>query len=231
MFSMAGLRQVIAMGIALVGFLLLTKKKDILFFVCIWVASLFHGTALIFIVTYPFVRYQIPFNKQIMVFYAVAIGVMLLAGSGVMRPIIDYIGARDERYISYGESLYGSTYTYFLQQLILFVPSIIILKHRLKEPTVAMFANIAAVALVAVSVSPIIAEMFRLSMYFSWAAMILFSMAITEVQKTKSNIPAFFMIFFLLYMIFINKTLLADYYFWFEDTSDYIYDRFDIRIS
>ncbi|MDE7136023.1 MAG: EpsG family protein [Muribaculaceae bacterium] len=231
MFSMAGLRQVVAMGIALIGFLLLMKKKDIWFFVLVWIASLFHGTALIFVLIYPYVRFKIPFKKVMLITYAALVVVLLVTGSGVMRPIVDYIGIQDERYVSYGENLRGSTYTYFLQQLILFVPSIIILKKRLKEPRVALFTNIAAIALVLVACSPIIAEMFRVAMYFSWGSIILFSIAMAEVLKTKPNVPAFFMISLLLYLIFINRTLLTEYYFWFEDTSDYILERYDTSFS
>lgn len=145
---------------------------------------------------------------------------MLIMGETVLTQIIGYIGENDTRYISYGENLKGSNYTYMIQQALLILPSLYFLRNRFNETLVALFLHFSMVAFIFVSMSPVIAEMFRLSMYFSWADMIVFPMAMYEASRHKSLLPLIFMIFFVVYMIFINGTVMNQYYFWFEDATN-----------
>lgn len=68
--------------------------------------------------------------------------------------------------------------------------------------------------------SPVIAEMFRLSMYFSWADVILFSMAMSKIKTPFYKFSYIFLIS--LYLIFINGTLQEEYFFYFQDTTAFI---------
>jgi hypothetical protein len=226
MFVMAGLRQTVAFGLIYIGFMCLMDGKRLQFFISIAVAYLFHGTALIFLIAYPIVVCKLKFSKFSILYYLIAIIVSLVAGVTVLTYVIDFIGQSDDRFLGYGENLYGSNYTYLIQQVLLVIPALYFLRHRYNERTVAVFAHLSMIALVAISLSPVIAEMFRVSMYFSWALMILFPMAINEASKSMSGITSIVVVLMLLYLILINGSLLNEYYFWFEDTSSYIRKTF-----
>lgn len=226
LFTMAGLRQTVAIGLVLYGFISLMEGKWIRFLISLTIAYLFHGTSFIFAIVYPIIRYKITFNYKILLIYFIGTVIFIIAGQSVLGSVIDIISETDERYSGYAEEMSGSTFTYFFQQLLLVAPSLYYLKNRLRETNVAIFANISMLGLMLVSLSPTIAEMFRLSMYFSWANLILFPMAMFEAKKTGSNIQLILMSFFFVYLIFINKTLTNPYFFWFEDPTEYIRNNF-----
>lgn len=218
MFVMAGLRQTVAFGIVLAGFLFLLQSKSKYFFASIFLAYFFHGTSLVFVLAYPLSKIRFQFSRKTILFYILAITLIMVLGTTILTTITDVLGQNDERYISYGTKLHGSTYTYMLQQAILVVPSLYYLRKYFEDSIFAVFAHMSLIGLVFVSLSPVIAEMFRVSMYFSWANMILFPLAMTEASKTDNMIQKVFMCIFIVYLVFINKTVTTDYYFFFENT-------------
>lgn len=223
-FFMMGLRQTIAISLVLFGFLILfdekrTKRNKVWRFVLLVVmASFFHSSALICLMSLLFLHRKL--EGTTILLYMVSLIVMLLFGRTFLPTITSFVGQYDSRYTGYGDNLYGSTATYFLQQLVLVVPSLFILRHKLKDPFIVFLFNLAILGLLIVSLSPLIAEMFRLSFYFSWANLIIFPLAIREKRKQAEILPLFYMLFFIIYLVFINKTAWAEYYFWFEDTSN-----------
>lgn len=219
MFTMAGLRQTVAMGLTLISFLALIDRKRILFIALLFSATLFHGSALIFALVYPLVYYKIKFNQKIIFVYVGATVVSMIAGQTILSSIIDVVGENDQRYIGYAQDMQGSTFTYFFQQLLLVIPALYFLKDRYDDRIVALFAHLSMIALMFVSLSPTIAEMFRVSMYFSWANMILFPLAMKKAMQRGSYVQPAIMVFIAVYLIFINKTLTNPYYFWFEDAT------------
>ena len=224
-FIMAGLRQTAAMGLILLGFLLLMKRKDIFYFLCIVLAYLLHGPALIGLLIYPFVKFDIKLNSKTFIFYVALFGILLVYGDTLMANTIDALSEQDARFANYAAQTKSATWTYFLQQFIIVIPSLYVLQDKLHEREYSLFANLSIIGLIFVSLSPIFAEMFRLSMYFSWADMILFAAAMRKYDKT--DIPYLYLIFFFVYLTFINKTLLQEYFFWFEDTEEYIRTNFE----
>ena len=219
-FNMAGLRQTMAFGLVMTAFLMLMDGKKKYFFGLIAAAYLFHGTSLICLLYYPLSKLQ--FNKTMIKLYVVGLAVLMVMGVTVLQALTAFLGESDERFIGYGENMLGSNYTYMIQQALLVLPSLYILRHRFTEPMVALFANFSMMSFLFISMSPVIAEMFRVSMYFSWANMLLFPMAMAEVSKRNNTLPSLYIAFFVLYLIFVNKTAWQEYYFWFEDTSHII---------
>lgn len=219
-FNMAGLRQTMALGLVMIAFLMLMENKNKYFWGLMALAYFFHGTSLICLLYYPISKLK--FNRKILACYVVGFIVLLLMDTAIMQNIIAYIGESDERYISYGENLHGSNYTYMIQQALILLPSLYIMRKRFSEPLVALFANFSLIAFLFISLSPMIAEMFRVSMYFSWANMLLFPMAMVEVTKKDYLLPPLYVTFFIIYLVYINKTAWQEYYFWFEDTSQII---------
>ena len=223
LFFMAGLRQTVAMSFTLLGFLVLLddkrnqRNKLWWFVVLVVLASFFHSSAWICLIALLFLHRRL--NGVTILLYILSLTVILLYGRTLMFSFTSFVGQYDSRYIIYGEKLYGSTMTYFFQQLILVIPSIYLLRNRLKEPLVALFCHFGILGLLIISLSPIVAEMFRLSFYFSWANLIIFPLAIQEMRKRANILPMLYMLFFIVYLIFINKSAWGTYYFWFEDTT------------
>lgn len=221
-FTMAGLRQTVAMSFTMTGFLILLdnnrekKARTIRFILLISLASLFHSSALICLVGVLFLKR--PFRWSTLTFYFLALLFGLFLGRGILQDVTLFLGKYDERYMLYGNNMIGSTYTYLLQQLIVVIPSMIVLKQKFHDPFIMPFFHFSIIGLLFVSLSPFIAEMFRLSYYFSWANLVIFPMAINSLRKKAPFAISFYLLFFIVYLIFINGTAWEDYYFWFEDT-------------
>lgn len=220
-FSMAGLRQTMAMGLVILAFIALTKRKDMWYFLLIGLAYLFHGTSLISLLIYPIVKFNIKFTKWITFYYLILTIVVIAIGEAFLHPLTTFLGRYDARYGDYVMSE-GSTYTYLLIQICLVVPSLYILQSRMKEVWIAWFSNLSMLAIVFVAGSPIISEMFRVSMYFSWAEIILFAIAMNEVYYRNRSIPILFISLITIYLLFISPNLLREYLFFFEDSYNYV---------
>ncbi len=219
MFIMAGLRQTVAMGIVMTGFIFLLRGKSIYFFLSIVLAYFFHGTAVVFVVVYPLLKIQLRFSRQTILFYVLVLLFFIFYGTSILITVSDVVLQGEERYLGYIETLRGSTYTYMLQQAILIIPSLYYARRYLNNSTFLVFVHISLIGLLIVSLSPVIAEMFRLSMYFSWANMIIFPLAMMEASKTDRAIQKVFIFLFIIYLFFINKTVMSKYYFFFENLS------------
>lgn len=230
-FFMAGVRQTLGIALTTTGFVVLLdnniglNKRRIWFIALVVIASLFHGSAIICLLGLLFVNR--PINQWSIILYFAILIICFIYGSQIMPLLTSFVGQYDERYLGYGEDLEGSTITYFLQQLIILLPSVYVLRKRLKEPLISTLFHFAIIGLIFVSLSIVIAEMFRVSFYFSWANLVLFPMAINKMRKNNPYIPVMYLAFFILYLVFINKSGWQDYYFFFEDTS-FILNTYDM---
>ena len=61
----SGLRQSIAMGLCALSFLFIEDKKWVKFIITVLFASLFHATAIIFLIAYPLYYFKMGFNSRI----------------------------------------------------------------------------------------------------------------------------------------------------------------------
>lgn len=222
MFMMQGLRQIMAMGFVLNGFIFLLKEKPKYFFASVALAFLFHATSLISIIIYPLMKLHFKFSLRTISFYLVFLLVGLIYGTTMLKETTNILGQSDERFIGYNETLVGATWTYTLQQAVLVFPILYFLRKRFEEPIISVLSHITAIAFIIVSLSPIVAEMYRLSMYFSWAEILLFPIALDEAKKYGYKIlQILFVAFALFYLLFI-KTLQQEYLFFFQDSSNII---------
>ena len=230
MFVMAGLRQTVAMSLTLTGFLFLldktrAKKKRVLWFVsCVIIASLFHGTALICLLGLFF--YKRSFNKATLLLYMVTLVSGMILGKTVLNEVASFAGQYDERYLGYTDNMYGASYGYIIQQLFIVLPTLYFLRNNWRNTLVTMFLHFSILGLLFVSLSPFIAEMFRVSYYFSWANIILFPMAVKAMRQEISFAPAAFLFIIIVYLVFISGTVMHNYYFWFEDTDSVIKEMY-----
>lgn len=95
-FSFSGLRQVIAVGLCAIATNFLFKRKLIPFVAIVYVASLFHTSALLFIIAYPLYVYRIS-NKKLLIFGLLAVCVLVFSQNSMQLVAMILFGA-DSRY-------------------------------------------------------------------------------------------------------------------------------------
>lgn len=83
------LRQAIALSISLLAFNFLDKRKPIKFILLVLLASLFHKTAAIFLLAYPFLFIKV--NKKVIVIFTFIVIFTLLFGNDIVNFIMNYI--------------------------------------------------------------------------------------------------------------------------------------------
>ncbi len=90
-FSMyfSALRQVVAMGITLFAYDFIKKKKPLLFLVLVVLASLFHVTALVFLIAYPL--YYVRIKPKAMLFCTPFFAILLLGNSSIFSFLSEYL--------------------------------------------------------------------------------------------------------------------------------------------
>ena len=229
-FVMAGLRQTVAMSLTLTGFLILldetrVKKKRRLWFVCcVILASLFHGSALICLLGLFF--YKRSFNKATLLLYMVTLVSGMILGTTVLNEVASFAGQYDERYLGYAENMYGASYGYLIQQLLIVLPTLYFLRNNWRNTFVKTLLHFSILGFLFVSLSPFIAEMFRVSYYFSWSNIILFPMAVKAMRREISFAPAAFLFIIIVYLVFISGTVMQNHYFWFENTNSIIKEMY-----
>lgn len=227
-FFMAGIRQTVAISFILMGALVLLdssrtiKNRVIYYTLYVFLAYLFHGAAFVAILALFFINR--PLNRTTLFTYGLILVLCFVAGRYMLSNVIGYIGQFDERYMGYGQNMRGATYTYFLQQFILILPSVIFLKKRLHEQPITLLFHFSVIGLLFVSLSPVIAEMFRLSYFFSWANILLFTYTISEMRKCNKFYPIIFLAMFVLFVMLVFNS--NEYYFFFEDVT-HITTQFD----
>lgn len=215
MLSFFLLRQVVAMAFTIIAFDFIDQKKPIKFVLCVLIASLFHQTALIFLLAYPITKLK-PGKKQ-WIIVAAGFAASLALRSSVMSwifTILSIIIEDTSRYTQYLTRESSLGYTGFLIQLLVFIfvsilykrqterynrvslrgTKIVIWKQKIRVNENAMMAfddrmdrlyNMSTISLAIVALSVVLGEFYRVAGYFGIFNIILLSNAIFLI-KNKS---------------------------------------------
>jgi hypothetical protein len=212
-FSLTGLRQVVAISILLISIDYIIERRLVKFSLIVILASLFHQSALLFFPAY-FINKRIT-NKRIIIYLALIPLVFFI------RPIIVQV-VQFFFYSSYNIDLSqsaGGWTTLFVYILILITS--IIFKSQLEKEDVnysLFFSMMYAGTLIQMFV-PLEPNIFRVSMYYNIASIILIP-AILKTQKDKVSKLIAYTIFFVLmgvqyYMFTFNAAGVQPYkFFW-----------------
>lgn len=221
-FFVAGIRQTAAMSLTFVGAMYLTeintvnfksiiKDKNLyLFLLHVSIAYLIHNSAMIFLLAIPFL-----FIKVRWWFLLLAICLFLL--SKVVK--VDQIVMLSEMLFEDRFAIYGTTSTDklsmsgFIMQYILFLICFFSRnKLESQDKSNDFLLVLMFVGLLFQSLSGVIAEMFRVSYYFSMFAMILVPRSI-KVCKSPLRILLYFgfTVVSLFYLFFLSSSNLPDY--------------------
>lgn len=180
-FSLSGLRQALALSFTMLSYFGIKNKNFILFAFLVLLASLFHRSALIFLIAYPIANTKL---GAIHLFIALAVGVIFIFGETYIRDFLQNFLV-DTQYEGYIDRTVGLTMSGFIIQFAIFGFCFVYYPDVSKKyPQADILYNLAFTGLLFQLFSSMIAEVFRISMYFSFFNILLIPMAIS-VEKDK----------------------------------------------
>lgn len=171
-FSMNGIRQSLAMGFLTLAYFPLKDRKPLRFILLVAAAACFHKTALVFLIAYPMSK--LGFNKLSLSCYAGLFILCLFWGKDVMEVITSSAAKYDERLQYYELGRTTLTYSGLIQLSLLTIFALFYRKRLLaKDKNNGILFQLMFLAIIFQSLADIIAEMFRVAMYFSMFMIIL----------------------------------------------------------
>lgn len=190
-FSMTGLRQATAMSIILIAYIFLREKNLLRFIITVIIASLFHSTALVFLIAYPLSYLKLNI-KYIFILIIVILSSFLF--SDQILWLINLI-SWEEQYTNYIQGEQTLNYTGFIIQLIILFFCLIFKKSLLNinNKEITMY-NLLVIGLIFQLLSTDIAVLFRLSLYFSIFSIILIPNVINTIKDKNLRILVTFLI-------------------------------------
>lgn len=122
-FQLTGIRQSIAMSICILGIEFIKSKKVLNFILIILLASLFHTSALYFIIAYPIGNMKVTKKNTINLFIIGIIATIFI------EPLIKILGSISERYANYGIEGTGTSIIFLI---IILTITVFIEKYKYK---------------------------------------------------------------------------------------------------
>ena len=210
-FSLTGMRQTVAMAITTLAFYAIRDRKPIRFVLLVLFASLFHASAIIFIIIYPLAR-----RKLGLLHLAIVGGMFSLFffGQSLVREWIAI--AFEDSYLS-GYAKHEATLTVsgFVIQAVMFVFALSYYRRVIaKNANAIILFNLCFIGLMFQLFSSMVAEAFRVSMYFSFFNILLIPLCINAEKdyQIKAYETVFIPIIFILYLV--TKGLPEYQFFW-----------------
>lgn len=207
-FSLTGLRQTMALSFVILSYKYLRERKLLPFVVLVIIGSLFHSSALIFLIAYPLANKKLGLKKIISVIIA-----MILANlfSDNIINFLDVI-LKQERFDNFFSNPDTLNLSGFIIQLIILL-FCLYLKNNVLNSDVANLSlyNLLYLGLVFQSFSVVIAEFFRISMYFSVFGIVLIPNTILSIKDSRNRAIVY---------ILVLCALIA-YIFWTGSFSDF----------
>lgn len=215
LFSFSGLRQAIAIGITTLSYDFIARKKLIPFILLVLIASLFHTSAVLFIIAYPLCNYlRLTAKKYIL------IGIICTGGLFAIKSIAIWLVEllfSEGKYIHYLEKETTGAYMLMLALLLLFIFTFFGKSKQLEHLRPLIFAGILFQSLGLLSSSAT-----RLAYYF-FIFLFLALPAVTDArpksERSIFNIAiAAFMVFFFFYTTGEGTMGVVPYHFYWELT-------------
>lgn len=211
-FSLTALRQVTAMAIILLTYKYLREQKFFYFILFVLLASLFHASALIFLIAYPISHININLKQIIGIILALMISIYF---SSFIKQIIRYIAWTDTL-ASYADRQVTLNYSGFIIQISIFMFCWAFKDKVLeKDHKNITLYNLLFLGLVFQSFSTIVAEFFRVSHYFSIFNIILISKAIDVIDHKGLKMYVYMVILSIFIIYFFRSGSFQEFaFFW-----------------
>lgn len=212
-FSLSGLRQTVSLSIIFFSIKYIINRKMVKFTLIVLLASLFHQSALLFLPAY-FLS-----NKSITGF-KVLIGIISVPLVFLTRPILLQIAQRFlyEQYSIDNQQEAGGWTTLVVYFLIIIVA--LIFYKQIKNPYFPLFVKLMYVGALIQMFVPYQANIFRISMYYNIASIIILPDILKTQNEKVSKFVAYFIFFLLMgimyYMFSYNAAGVQPYNFYWE---------------
>lgn len=222
MYSTFLLRQVIAVGILIMSYKYIVEQDIKKFILCLVVATLFHRTALIFLVAYPFCKYnKFDYKNYIYIFG------MLVISKFFINDILELLMKFDftnkvEMAITHNIYTVNGQISYFglfITVAILFI-SRTFGKGLKEKKEFDTLCNLSTLGSAIFTLSNVVVEFYRVSVYFSIFNILLLPMALNNMkdQRTRIIFKTLVIIFAIIYFCTrtVNNVNSNPYMFWWE---------------
>ena len=186
-FSLTGLRQTIAMGIAMSSYYYLAKRKLVPFLIIVFIAAIFHQSAISFILIYPIARSRTGWMRLLVILCFFFI--IVVFKERIANVMFNYLpqSLLDSRFGGYVGSEKRLTASGFIIQLLMFFFCLQYRERIVKDvPHRETLYNLASISLVFQASAMTLAEFFRIGMYFGWSFMLLIPICIQYESKGKN---------------------------------------------
>lgn len=184
-FSLTGLRQALALSFTTLAYFPAKKRKFWLFLLLVAIATLFHNSAFIFLIIYPIA------NKKLGTFHiVVSVGVLVVfvAYQGQVRSLLSKI-FEDSYLGGYADSETKLTFSGLIIQLAIFAFALLYYPNVIKKHEQAnILYNLSFIGVLFQLFSSMIAEFFRVSMYFSFFNVLLIPLAIESEPNKEAKL-------------------------------------------
>ncbi len=205
-FSVAAMRQTIALAFVVMAVLSLERGKWKFFIIWVLIATGFHNTAILSLLILPLKYFDLKWYGILVVlaFYCLSL-VIPRDFASLMIAASDVEGVK---YGSYGKSYQSelSLAGFYLQ----LIPMLLVYVRRnhlgLEQKTKNLFLNSAYIGLGVQTMTTVVAEFYRISFYFCVFDIVLISLALTSLPKQYKTLAKItFVMGCLLYMFFIGQ--------------------------
>ena len=191
-FILQGLRQSMAMTIVLFSLKYVFDRKLWKFLLLMGLATLFHQSAIIFVIVYPMHK------LKVRIWYFIVIGGMMILSYAFPSVLLSILPSAISS-SRFGIYLYGREGMYTISGwLLLFI--IFSFCYRYKgnavknNPHTSMLFTLLMIGLAMQSMAGMIAEMFRVSYYFNMFSMLLVPNVICSIQKPQYRTEVRFLV-------------------------------------
>lgn len=217
-FSFSGLRQSIAIAILLFSYKFIIEKKLLYFFIIVMVAAQFHNSALIFLAAYPIAHLKINLWHYVYLFSLLAL--ISFFGYFILDNLIsllkmDFLSGRFRAY-------YGNLSTVSLSAFYILLSiwsfCYVIYKKYDRNDQLTILLNIVFIGLLFQSLTPLLAEFFRLSMYFNIFTLALVPNSILMIRSSfnRGLVYVIILILFILNYVLFGIDNYGPYKFYWE---------------
>lgn len=209
-FSFTALRQTVAISILLFAYQPIKERKLIKFVLFVLIASLFHSTAILFFLAYPLSRFKA--SPRIYLFL-LALGVSIsLFYPMVFRSAINLF-AWNEKILGYASVTRTLNWIGFIIQLFIFLFCLYSNKFfNVRNRADIMMLNLVFIGLLSRALSSVVAEAFRISLYYSIFSVAMLPNVVENIKDTRAKVQMRFAVSIVFFVYMLLSARFFDYH-------------------
>lgn len=214
------LRHVVALSVLLLAYPAMKERRPVRFVLIVLLASMFHSTALVFLMAYPIAHMKIGWRQWGIFAAAFA---LCFVFKGYLKQILTLVFSGDSRYGMYVSADYSAQLSVvgLLILLCFYVVSFLLMNGSDKEdPRMLELFNMSALSICFMAMVVVIGEFHRISMYFGIYNTLLLPAALQRNRFNRNSklwLMRFATAVLVLYFLFFgleNCSLLDYHFFW-----------------